>query len=107
MKRLAYNVLVGVTTFAVVGILTSHGVGGWRLALLCVVLLAIAFRPRGDAAARRERRIERESDRFARLLTDTMEVVERGVAKVIHDRPPNCSPDLQLRSPSEEEAHSA
>ena len=100
MKQLTYNVLIGITTVAVVEMLAAHGVGGWRLGLLCIVLLIIYFRPRGDAEACRERRIERESDQFAGLLLDTMDVLERGSAKVIeamHERAPERPHDIALR----------
>jgi hypothetical protein len=97
MRRLSYNVLVGVTTFAVVGLLSAYGVGGWRLALLCVLLLAIYLRPRGDALARRERRIERESDKVARMMTDTIEVISRAIQKM--PPPKNTPPDLKLQHP--------
>ena len=46
------------------------------------------FRPRVDQAARRERRLETASNEFARDLMDTLEVVHRGVAKMLGTEPP-------------------
>jgi Flp pilus assembly protein TadB len=96
MKRsLVYDVIVAVAAVALVAVLPVHG---WRLLALCGLALAIYFRPRGDAEARRERRIERESDRFARTMTDTMEIVQRGVAKMVGPDagpPPLSLPDVK------------
>lgn len=86
---------MAVFAVAVVGMLAGYGVDGWKLLLLSAALLAVWFRPRGDAAARRERRIERQSDALARQLDDTIEVVGRAVRKISPRGEP--APPLPLR----------
>jgi hypothetical protein len=98
MKPLAYNLLVGVTAIAMV---ETIGIGGWRLLLVCLLLLAVWFRPRGDAVARRERRIERESDKVARMIADTRDVLSRAIDKLPPPDPQDRPPDLVLRDRSD------
>lgn len=95
MKRLMREVLVAVIALAVVGTLAAYGVRGWKLLVLCALLLVVYFRPRGDAAARRERRIERRSDALAREIEDWRDILRRTVAKVPPDKEP---PPLALRT---------
>ena len=93
MKRLADAVLVNAIATAFVAIV---GVRGWSLAAVCLVLLAVYLWPKGDAAARRERRIERQSDILARQLEDGHAVLRRALAKVSldeDDRPTGIMPD--------------
>jgi hypothetical protein len=87
MKRLLGDVLAGLIVLAVGGTLISHGVGGWKLYALCALLLIVYLRPRGDAATRRHRRIERESDRVAQLITDTRDILYRAIEKIPPEQP--------------------
>jgi Flp pilus assembly protein TadB len=88
-RNITYDLTVAVAAIALVSVLPVHG---WQLVMLCAVLLALRFGPRTDAASRRERRLEKASDAFARDFTDTLEIVHRGS--------PRCSAPNRCRSRS-------
>ena len=86
MRSLAGALLVNVVAASLVAIV---GVRGWQLVAVCLVLVAVYIWPKGDAAARRERRIEKQSDEFANMITDTREILSRAIEKVPPETPEN------------------
>ncbi len=99
-RRWVGDLLVAMAAIAVVSALGTHGIGGWKLDLIIAALLVVYFRPRGDPAEKRERRIERQSNRAARMIVDTVEILGRASDKAMREM--KFSPPSGLHGPEVE-----